>query len=113
MSRTINRRKLTNAEVFNLTTWYAANKERLHEMTDGEIRTEAAEVLKIEGLTDAHLMGVRKTLGIQKRPPRSETAGDNVEALTCLLNEQGDKIAALERGVQGLLDRVRRLETTR
>lgn len=114
MSLKQTRRQLTHSEVFRLTTWYQENKAALLQMTDTGICQKAAEALKIEGLNDGHMVRVRETLGIKKRESRSGEKQDgsaDLEALICLQNEQGDKIASLQSLAQGLLDRVRKLES--
>ena len=108
----ITRRQLTHVEIFNLCTWYKENQTRLLTITDAEVRMEAEKTLQITGLNDSHITGVRRTLGIEKRRKPAPPNGD-VEALECLVNEQADKLASLMGTVQGLLDRVRKLETTR
>jgi len=113
------KRTLTNAESFKLCTWYQEHKDRLHHMTDSEIRAEAESTLGIAGLTEGNIQGARTTLGISKRKPAPPPSAD-VAALTELVQEQAGKISELEaqalrhaQALQGLLDRVRRLETTR
>ncbi len=107
----INRRQLTHAEVFNLLTWITSNKERLLNTDDVLICAEATMALEIPGLKESHIQGARKTLGMQRRKPAPP--GGDLEALECLVNEQSDKLVSLMGLVQGLLDRVRKLETTR
>lgn len=108
------RRVLNQKETFQLLTWYKENQERLLHITDEGIIAEVSQVLKIEGLNLAHLTTARKTLGIQKRESRKPAPPSaDLEAMQCLINEQADKLMARSVTLQNLLDRVRRLETTR
>jgi hypothetical protein len=108
------RRVLTQKESFELLTWYKEHQERLLQMTDAGIVTEAGPALGIVGLNQAHLISARKSLGIQKREQRkSAPPSGDLEALQGLVNEQAEQIVRLSTLTQGLLDRVRKLETTR
>ena len=108
------RRVLSQKESFQLLTWYTEHQERLLQMTDAGIVTEATTTLGIQGLNHAHLISARRSLGIQKRESRKPAPPcADLEALQCLVNEQADKVISLMATVQGLLDRVRRLETSR
>lgn len=89
-------------------------------MTDCEIRAEAENTLGLAGLTEHNIQGARTTLGIAKRKSAPPPPSADLAALTDLVHEQAGRISAMETTlmrdgqiIQELLDRVRKLETTR
>lgn len=108
------KRKMSHKESFLLTSWYEKNKDAFQQLPDNAVAAKAEEVVGVQGVRDVHIQGVRATLGIAKRAPNTASAAaEDIEGLQCLLNECNERLQAVERNHQGLLDRVRKLETTR
>lgn len=108
------RRQLTRAEDFKLCSWYKDNADRLLKISDPQTCELAEKEIGVGGLNASHIVGVRAALDLQKpRLSRSGGSSEDVKALEGLLNLQAEELNTVKRQMQGLLDRVRKLEAQR
>ena len=103
---------LNHSQSYRLTRWMDTEsmKTAAVESTDEAIARQASKELGFSCSAN-NIASVRRTLGLRKRaetPPSAPTPDQ--AALEELLNEQNNRIHALEHNVQALLDRVTGIE---